>query len=130
MGGTGYQPVPVGDSPTETEETSCEVRDLGSTPTRSPFRPANGRAERAGRPCHPFGYEIIGFDRLVISQFHSIRFVVFGQQTNHVFGERFLTQPLIRLARTPGIDARLGEHFLVQIAGKFFKTGVRHDSNG
>src|ERR1043165_4141418 len=60
MGGTGHRPVPSGDSPDGTGTTPCgnEGRPTGGAPVS--FRPASGRAARAGRPCHPDKCEISG----------------------------------------------------------------------
>src|ERR1043165_8952263 len=64
MGGTGHRPVPSGDSPDGTGTTPCGNECLPTVGAPSSFRPASGRAARAGRPCHPDKCEISGLVRL------------------------------------------------------------------
>src|ERR1041385_7627804 len=63
MGGTGHWPVPSGDSPDGTGTTPCGNECLPTVGAPSSFRPASGRAARAGRPCHPDKCEISGLTR-------------------------------------------------------------------
>src|ERR1041385_4621209 len=64
MGGTGPRPVPSGDSPDGTGTTPCGNECLPTVGAPSSFRPASGRAARAGRPCHPDKCEISGLAAL------------------------------------------------------------------
>ena len=53
MGGTGYQPVPVGNLPTRLGRARCRDEAMRSEKLDVVLPPGCSPAERAGCPCHP-----------------------------------------------------------------------------